>query len=101
DIESFSHIILIYYFHKHKPNMPLIHPTRWGPELRGVFATRSPFHPNPIGLTVVELIEKDKNILKIRGCDAIDGTPLIDIKPYVSKFDCIKNATNGWLEKKF
>ncbi|MFX1449301.1 MAG: tRNA (N6-threonylcarbamoyladenosine(37)-N6)-methyltransferase TrmO [Promethearchaeota archaeon] len=101
DIETFSHIILIFYLHKHRQNLPLIHPTRWGPEPRGVFATRSPFHPNPIGVTVVELIERNKNVLKIKGCDAIDGTPLIDIKPYVPKFDCIENASNGWLKQKF
>ena len=101
DIETFSHIILIFLLHKHLENMRLIHPTRWGPELRGVFATRSMFHPNPIGITITELIERKENILIVRGCDAIDKTPLIDIKPYVPKFDSIKNASNGWLKEKF
>ena len=100
DLETFSHIYLIFWLHKARKNRPVIHPTRWGSEPRGVFATRSPFHPNPIGLTIVELIGINKNILKIRGCDAIDGTPLIDIKPYVPNFDSIKNASSGWLEKK-
>ncbi|MHA1385833.1 MAG: tRNA (N6-threonylcarbamoyladenosine(37)-N6)-methyltransferase TrmO [Candidatus Helarchaeota archaeon] len=100
DIEKFSHIILIFYLHKHRINLPLVHPTRWGPEPRGVFATRSPFHPNPIGLTVAQLIKRKNNILIIKGCDAIDRTPLIDIKPYVPKFDFIQNASSGWLEGK-
>ncbi len=97
DIETFSHVILIFYLHEHGEVLPLIHRTRWGPELRGVFATRSPFHPNPIGITVSELIEKKDNILEVRGCDAIDGTPLIDIKPYVAGIDCVENASSGWL----
>ncbi|MHA1379567.1 MAG: tRNA (N6-threonylcarbamoyladenosine(37)-N6)-methyltransferase TrmO [Candidatus Helarchaeota archaeon] len=101
DIESFSHLIVIFYLHKHRGALPLVHPTRWGPEPRGVFATRSPFHPNSIGITVTKLIERKNNVLKVYGLDAIDGTPLIDIKPYVPEFDCFKNASSGWFKEKF
>lgn len=101
DIETFSHLIIIFYLHKHREDLPLVHPTRWGPEPRGVFATRSPFHPNSIGITVSKLIERNKNILKVQGLDAIDGTPLIDIKPHVPEIDCIKYASSGWLKDKF
>lgn len=64
---------------------------------RGLFATKSPNRPNPIGLTVVELLERKGNILRVRGIDMLDGTPLLDIKPYVPKFDQLKNVRIGWL----
>ena len=65
----------------------------------GVFATRSPRRPNPIGISVVKLIERRGNVLVVSGIDAIDGTPLIDIKPFIPEFDS-KNANSGWLEGK-
>ena len=79
-IERFSHIILIYWFHK-SPGYSLI------VKSRGVFTTRSPDRPSPLGLSAVELIARERNILKIRGLDALDGTPLLDIKPYVPTID--------------
>lgn len=79
-IEGFSHIILIYWFHKSLGYSLIV-------KSRGVFTTRSPDRPSPLGLSVVELIARERNILKIRGLDALDGTPLLDIKPYVPTID--------------
>ncbi|MCP8313868.1 MAG: tRNA (N6-threonylcarbamoyladenosine(37)-N6)-methyltransferase TrmO [archaeon] len=84
-IEDFSHLFIIFYMHKafaERINLK-VHP-RGRPDLPlvGVFATRSPYRPNPIGLTLVELIKRKGNKIKVRGLDAIDGTPIIDIKPY-------------------
>jgi len=67
-------------------------------ELRGVFATRAPKRPNPIGLSVVRLIGIDDGVLKIEGVDIVDGTPLLDIKPYVPEFDSQVEVQTGWLE---
>jgi tRNA-Thr(GGU) m(6)t(6)A37 methyltransferase TsaA len=67
---------------------------------RGLFATRSPNRPNQIGPTIVELLERKGNLLKVRGVDMLDGTPLLDIKPYVPKFDQRDNVKIGWLEGK-
>ena len=64
----------------------------------GVFATRAPRRPNPIGLSIVELISVDGNTLTVRGADLLDGTPILDIKPYVEQFDKIESASNGWLK---
>ncbi|MEM3531215.1 MAG: tRNA (N6-threonylcarbamoyladenosine(37)-N6)-methyltransferase TrmO [Nitrososphaerales archaeon] len=84
-IEEFSHIFIIFYMHKtvaEKISLK-IHPKgRKDLPLIGVFATRSPYRPNPLGLTLVELIKKDGNKIKVKGLDAINGTPIIDIKPY-------------------
>jgi len=79
-IESFSHLILIYWFHKSQGYSLTA-------RARGVFGTRSPNRPCPLGLCVVDLIAKEKNVLKVKGLDAINGTPLLDIKPYVSSID--------------
>ena len=68
-------------------------------EERGVFATRSPSRPNPIGLSIVKLVKVEKNILHIQDVDIIDGTPLLDIKPYVPRFDNRDSGKTGWLEK--
>ncbi|MEM2873728.1 MAG: tRNA (N6-threonylcarbamoyladenosine(37)-N6)-methyltransferase TrmO [Nitrososphaerales archaeon] len=84
-IEDFSHLFIIFYMHKafaEKISLK-VHPRgRSDLPLVGVFATRSPYRPNPIGLTLVELIDRKRNIIKVRGLDAINGTPVIDIKPY-------------------
>ena len=73
--------------------------TPWDDAPHGVFATRSPRRPNPIGISVVKLIKRRGNVLVVSGIDAIDGTPLIDIKPFIPEFDS-KNANSGWLEGK-
>lgn len=82
-IEDFSHIFVIFWLHLVSDSAKtLIHPRKSADEPVGIFATRAPIHPNPIGLTVVELVRREKNILWVRGLDAIDGTPVLDVKPY-------------------
>jgi tRNA-Thr(GGU) m(6)t(6)A37 methyltransferase TsaA len=99
DIEGFSHIIVIYWFHKSQ-GYHLLVKTPWDDSLHGLFATRSPHRPCPLGLTVVELVAREKNILKVKGLDAIDGTPLLDIKPYIPGVDERSVVKPGWLEGK-
>jgi tRNA-Thr(GGU) m(6)t(6)A37 methyltransferase TsaA len=99
DIEGFSHIIVIYWFHKSQ-GYHLLVKTPWDDILHGLFATRSPHRPCPLGLTVVELVSREKNILKVRGLDAIDGTPLLDIKPYIPSIDERSVVKLGWLKDK-
>ena len=98
DIEGFTHLHIFYWLHKSKGFSLLVN-TPWDTIPHGLFTTRSPHRPNPIAHTIVKLVEKDCNILKVKGLDAIDGTPLIDIKPYIKKFDIKKEAVSGWLEK--
>ena len=98
-IEGFSHIILIYWFHKSK-GYSLTVKTPWHTIPHGLFATRSPNRPCPLGLCVVELVAREGNVLKVRGLDALDGTPLLDIKPYVPSIDMKANADAGWLKNK-
>lgn len=97
DIEGFSHIILLYWLHKAGAAKMLVKPFLVD-EQHGVFATRSPCRPNPIGLSIVRLIKRDGPILNIEGVDVLDGTPVLDIKPYSSCFDCFPDAHNGWQE---
>ncbi|OYT30240.1 MAG: tRNA (N6-threonylcarbamoyladenosine(37)-N6)-methyltransferase TrmO [Thermofilum sp. ex4484_79] len=85
-IEEYSYLIILYWLHKAERNILLTY-TSSGEKKCGVFATRSPNRPNPIGLSVVKLVERKRNILKIVGIDAIDGTPLLDIKPYFQELD--------------
>jgi tRNA-Thr(GGU) m(6)t(6)A37 methyltransferase TsaA len=99
DIEGFSHIIVIYWFHK-SHGYHLLVKTPWDDIPHGLFATRSPNRPCPLGLTVLELVASEKNILKVKGLDAIDGTPLLDIKPYIPAIDEGSVVKLGWLEDK-
>ena len=99
DLEGFSHIILIYHFHLSKHTSLRVKPYM-DDELRGVFATRAPSRPNPIGISVVRLVKVEGNILHIQDVDAVDGTPLLDIKPYVPEFDTREAYKIGWLEKR-
>jgi len=99
DIEKFSHIIILYLFHKSNGFNLLVKPFMDN-DLRGLFATRHPARPNPIGLSVVELIGRKGSTLRVKGIDVIDGTPLLDIKPFVPAFDNAKNVNIGWLEKR-
>jgi len=100
DLEGFSHIYLIYYFHKvfnHELTVIPFNDDTNTP--RGVFSTRTPLHPNQIGLSVVELISVEENIVTIKGIDILDGTPLLDIKPYIENFDKIDDTTkSGWMK---
>ena len=99
DIEGFSHIIVIYWFHKSR-GYHLLVKTPWDESLHGLFTTRSPHRPCPLGLTAVELVARKKNILRVKGFDAIDGTPLLDIKPYVPSIDETLPIKAGWFEGK-
>jgi len=99
DVDGFSHLILLYHFHlsqgaslEAKPYM--------NNETHGVFAMRGPSRPNPIGISVVRLVKIEENILHIQDVDIVDGTPLLDIKPYVPEFDIRQVEKVGWLEKK-
>ncbi len=98
DLDGFSHIILLYHFHLSKGFDLQVVPFM-DTCLRGVFATRAPKRPNPIGLSIVRLNRIENGILHIENVDIIDGTPLLDIKPYVKKFDCQSDVRSGWLEK--
>ena len=97
DLEGFTHIILLYHFHMTKAPRLTVTPFL-DSEPRGVFATRAPCRPNPIGLSIVRLLHIDGTTLHIEGIDVLDGTPLLDIKPYVPAFDERPSASGGWLE---
>lgn len=99
DIEQFTHLHVFYYLHESE-GFTLLTGTPWGDTERGLFSTRSPDRPTPIGYAVVELIEKKGSILRVRGMDAIDGTPVIDIKPYLPALDARPQAGSGWLKTK-
>jgi len=101
DIDGFSHIIVIYWFHKSE-GYHLSIKTPWDDKLYGLFATRSPHRPCHLGLTVVELIIREKNVLKVVGLDgdAVEGIPLLDIKPYVPLIDERSIAKPDWLDGK-
>jgi tRNA-Thr(GGU) m(6)t(6)A37 methyltransferase TsaA len=96
DLEGFSHIILLYHFHRVTQTRLVVTPFL-DQEPRGVFATRAPSRPNPIGLSVVRLLGVRGNVLQIENVDILDGTPLLDIKPYVPEFDQVEAARTGWL----
>jgi len=103
DIENFSHLIIIYFMNKSRLPFPLkVQPRfRVEPGQVGVFASRSPDRPNPMGKTIVKLLERRGNVLKVQGLDAIDGTPVIDIKPFIPGIDTVKNArVPPWMKKK-
>ena len=98
DLDGFSHLYLIYHFHRAGPAKLLVKPFLQDVE-RGVFATRSPLHPNAIGLSIVRLHRREGNVLYLEGVDILDGTPLLDIKPYIAKFDHIAATRNGWQDE--
>ena len=97
DIEGLSHVILLYVFHCLSGYTLRVKPFL-DDALHGLFATRYPCRPNPIGLSVVRLIARHDNVLEIEGVDVLDGTPLLDIKPYVPDFDARENVRVGWYE---
>lgn len=102
-VEEFSHLIVVYWMHKlpAKQQPPIkVHPKGdQSLSLTGVFATRSPTRPNPIGVTVVKLLKRRKNILEVAGLDAVNGTPVLDIKPYIPSHDSVNEAiTPEWLQ---
>jgi tRNA-Thr(GGU) m(6)t(6)A37 methyltransferase TsaA len=99
DLEGFSHVILLYEFHKSEEGDLLVRPFL-DHEVHGVFATRAPQRPNKIGISVVKLVRIEDNTLEVENLDILDGTPLLDIKPYVPDFDPAQDVRIGWLEKK-
>jgi tRNA-Thr(GGU) m(6)t(6)A37 methyltransferase TsaA len=103
-LEAFSHIFVIYWMHRvsEEPRETTTHVHPRGDTripLQGVFATRSPVRPNPIGLRVVALLERRGNVLRVRGLDAIDGTPVLDLKPYLYHSDGVPDSTVAdWIQ---
>ena len=95
DLDGFSHLILLYAFHQSSHYDLLVQPFL-DDQQHGLFATRYPSRPNPIGLSVVRLKACHENILDIEGVDVLDGTPLLDIKPYIPDFDSFTNLKTGW-----
>ena len=97
DIEGFSHLIVVYFFHQSRRHTLMVR-TPWDEAPHGVFSTRSPDRPNPIGICVVRLLSRKGKLLKVKGLDAIDGSPLLDLKPYISGVDQVRRPKLGWLE---
>jgi tRNA-Thr(GGU) m(6)t(6)A37 methyltransferase TsaA len=96
DLEGFSHIVLVYHFHRAKEAVLQITPFM-DTEPRGLFATRAPNRPNPIGISTVQLLRIEGNMLYVESVDILDGTPLLDIKPYVPAFEPQNVDRIGWL----
>jgi tRNA-Thr(GGU) m(6)t(6)A37 methyltransferase TsaA len=99
DLDGFSHIILLYRFHLSKGYRLTVKPFLDTVE-RGLFSTRAPRRPNPLGLSIVRLDRIEGRILHVLDVDVVDGTPLLDIKPYVPAFDVRSDARAGWLEQR-
>jgi tRNA-Thr(GGU) m(6)t(6)A37 methyltransferase TsaA len=99
DLDGFSHVILLYHFHRARPFQPHVVPFL-DSQPRGLFATRAPNRPNPIGLSVVRLLEIKGSTLHVEDIDILDGTPLLDIKPYVPGFDPQTDIKTGWLDQR-
>jgi tRNA (adenine37-N6)-methyltransferase len=97
DLEGFSHIYLLYSFHKTSRTELQVTPFM-DTQIRGVFSTRSPLRPNHIGLSIVQLKKVEGNKVYVDGIDVLDGTPLLDIKPYIAGFDGVEESTSGWMK---
>ncbi|MEN0057269.1 MAG: tRNA (N6-threonylcarbamoyladenosine(37)-N6)-methyltransferase TrmO [Bdellovibrio sp.] len=97
-LEGFSHVWLIWVFHQNKSARyhAKVHPPRLEGKTMGVFATRSPHRPNPLGLSLVELIKVEKDGIVVAGADLVDGTPILDIKPYLPFVEALPEARHGW-----
>jgi len=103
-IEQFSHLIIIFWMHQVPPakrRLKKVHPRgRQDVPLRGVLATRTQYRPNPVGVKTVKLLERHGNVLKVMGLDALEGTPVLDIKPYDPDYDGVPGATvPQWIEQ--
>jgi tRNA-Thr(GGU) m(6)t(6)A37 methyltransferase TsaA len=98
DIDGFSHLYLIYHFDRADPPALVVKPFLQDSE-HGVFSTRSPRRPNPVGLSIVRLLRREDNRLLLEDVDILDGTPLLDIKPYVARFDRMDRTRNGWQDE--
>jgi tRNA-Thr(GGU) m(6)t(6)A37 methyltransferase TsaA len=97
DLDGFSHIYLLYHFHQAGPARLVVKPFL-DDVPRGVFATRAAVRPNPIGFSLVRLLEIEDTVLHIQDVDALDGTPLLDIKPFITRFDLRQDVRCGWQE---
>lgn len=97
DLEGFSHIYLLYSFHQARRTALSVVPFM-DTRPRGVFATRSPLRPNHIGLSIVAIEAIAGNVITVRGIDVLDGTPLLDIKPYIAAFDEVGSSLSGWMQ---
>ena len=98
DLDGFSHIFCLYFFDMVKQPVPLQSKPFLKDDIKGVFAIRTPFRPNPIGLSVLKLISIKDNLIIIDNLDILDKTPLIDIKPYIPQFDNRETQKIGWLK---
>ena len=98
DLEGFERVWLVYWFDRSGPYKPDVVPYRDTRE-HGLFATRSPCRPNAIGLSAVRLLGREGNVLRVGGIDILDGTPLIDIKPYIPEFDAYPTSKAGWFDE--
>jgi tRNA-Thr(GGU) m(6)t(6)A37 methyltransferase TsaA len=96
DLAGFSHVWVIFWFHRSHGFRPKVEPPR-SEKKRGLFATRAPYRPNPLGLSVLTLERIEGRVLHVRDVDLLDGTPILDIKPYLAYADAIVDATSGWL----
>lgn len=111
DIEGFSHVIVLYKFHNpieesvkekyHLKSEGLLVKPYLDDKFHGKFSTRSPNRPNPIGLSILKLLKREENILHVEGVDMLNETPLLDLKPYIPKFDQRDNVEIGWCEESF
>lgn len=96
DLDGFSHIIVIYYFHMSNGHKLSVKSFKTGEE-HGVFATRSPLRPNALGFSILKVSKIKNNTIGVDYLDIFDNTPILDIKPYVAKFDSRENTSSGWL----
>ena len=101
-LESFSHVWLFSYFHlnTNKKFLPKVHPPRLGGKAVGLFASRAPHRPSPIGLSLARLVKVEGAVIHLAGVDLVDGTPILDVKPYIPEWDSVPHASAGWLEGK-
>lgn len=99
DVAGFSRVWLIWWFHRNDSWKPMVRPPRGDGTKRGVFATRSPHRPNPLGMTPVRLVGVKGRRLLFGACDLVDGTPVFDIKPYIPAYDAFAGERTGWMEE--
>ena len=95
DVETCSHLVVLYWMDKARRDLVLQVPRHYG-EQRGTFALRSPARPNPIAMSVVKLLKVEGATLSVQGLDCLDGTALLDLKPYFASTDCVPDAVTGW-----
>jgi tRNA-Thr(GGU) m(6)t(6)A37 methyltransferase TsaA len=99
DLDGFSHIVVVFHFHLVTSSSLTAHPP-WDERDHGVFATRSPYRPNPIGVSIVRLDGVKGGVLQISGVDMVDGSPVLDIKPYIPELNPSGSVKTGWLTGK-